>query len=142
MSCARIAAITTKRAHDRLRRVPAALGVVLGVVLGLALAGCASPGPSAVPAALAPDGAQRVEVAFAGGAVTGGVVRYAVPVGSTVELVVTSDVADEVHLHGYDRRSFVTAGASTTIRLVADLPGVFEAELEQRGVPLAELRVE
>ncbi len=95
-----------------------------------------------MPAAVAPDGVQRVEVAFAGGAVTGGVVRYAVPVGSTVELVVASDVADEVHLHGYDRRSFVTAGASTTIRLDADLPGVFEAELEQRGVPLAELQVE
>ncbi|WP_214405206.1 hypothetical protein [Pseudonocardia lacus] len=115
--------------------------LLLGLALALALVGCSSPAPSAVPAPVAPDGALRVEVAFAGGAVTGGVVRYAVPVGSTVELVVTSDVADEVHLHGYDRSGFVTAGASTSIRLVADLPGVFEAELEQRAVPLAELQV-
>ena len=85
---------------------------------------------------------QHIEVAFAGGAVTGGVVRYAVPSGSTVELVVSSDVADEVHVHGYDRRSFVTAGASTTMRFAADLPGVFDVELEQRGVPLAQLQVE
>jgi hypothetical protein len=111
---------------------------VLRVTLLLVLAGCSSSAPSAVP----PDGVRRIDVAYAGGAVTGGVVRHSVPLGSTVELVVTSDVADEVHLHGYDRRSFVTAGASTTIRLVADLPGVFEAELEQRAVPLAELQVE
>jgi hypothetical protein len=107
-----------------------------------ALAGCTGPvAGTAVPAAAAADGTQRVEVAYAGGAVSGGVVRYAVPVGSTVEVVVSSDVADEVHVHGYDRSSFVTAGASTTVRLVADLPGVFEVELERRAVPLAELQV-
>jgi hypothetical protein len=114
---------------------------VLAAAVLLVLAACSSPAASTVPPTMAPDGTQRIDVAYAGGAVTGGVVRYAVPLGSTVELVVASDVADEVHLHGYDRRSFVTAGASTTIRLVADLPGVFEAELEQRGVPLAELQV-
>jgi hypothetical protein len=114
---------------------------VLFVTVLLVLAACSSPAPSAVPPAVAPDGTQRIEVDYAAGAVTGGVLRYGVPLGSTVELVVASDVADEVHLHGYDRRSFVTAGASTTIRLVADLPGVFEAELEQRAVPLAELQV-
>ena len=48
-------------------------------------------------------------------------------------------MADEVHVHGYDRRSYVTAGASTTLRFVADLPGAFDVELEQRGVPLAQL---
>ncbi|MCO1654243.1 hypothetical protein [Pseudonocardia humida] len=111
----------------------------MAVLLGPA--GCSSTGPSAATPATAPDGTLRIEVGYAGGAVAGGVVRYAVPVGSTVELVVASDVADEVHLHGYDRSSFVTAGASTAIRLDADLPGVFEVELEQRGVPLAELQV-
>jgi hypothetical protein len=128
--------IGTKRTNDLLARA------VLLVAVGIGSAGCSAPAASAVPAVVAPDGTQRVEVAYAGGAVTDGVVRYAVPLGSTVELVVTSDVADEVHLHGYDRRSFVTAGASTTITLVADLPGVFEAELERRAVPLAELQVE
>jgi hypothetical protein len=114
--------------------------VLLGVVL-LALAGCGDPAPSAVPAATAPDGNRRVEIAFAGGAVTGGVQRYAVPVDATVELVVSSDVADEVHVHGYDRKSFVTAGASTTITFAANLTGVFDVELEQRATPLASLQV-
>jgi len=107
----------------------------------LLLLGACSPAPATVAPAVTATGAQRIEVGFAGGAVTGGVRRYAVPVDSTVELVVSSDVADEVHVHGYDRRSFVTAGASTTLSWPADLPGVFEVELEQRGVPLVELQV-
>ena len=84
---------------------------------------------------------QRIEITVSGGTVAGGVARYAVPLGSTVDLVVGSDTADEVHLHGYDRSSFVTAGATTTLRFVADVPGVFEVELEQRGEQLAQLEV-
>ena len=118
-------------------------GCVVAALLvssALLVGGCGGAQAASVPA-VAADGAQRVEVAFAAGTVTGGVARYAVPVGSTVELVVRSDVADEVHVHGYDRLSYVTAGASTTLRFVADLPGAFEVELEQRGVPLAQLEV-
>jgi hypothetical protein len=116
--------------------------VLLGALL-LALAGCGNPAPAAtaVPAAIAPDGNRRIEIAFVGGAVTGGVQRYTVPVDATVELVVSSDVADEVHLHGYDRKSFVTAGSSTTITFAATLTGVFDVELEQRATPLASLQV-
>lgn len=121
----------------RRRAVIAALLVSSALVVG----GCGGAQAAPVPAVATADGAQRVEVAFAAGGVTGGVARYAVPVGSTVELVVRSDVADEVHVHGYDRLSYVTAGASTTLRFVADLPGAFEVELEQRGVPLAQLEV-
>lgn len=107
------------------------LVLILGVTL---LSGCAVAAPAA-------DGVRRVEIAFVGGAVSSGPVRHDVPLGSTVELVVRSDVADEVHLHGYDRRSFVTAGASTTVRFVADLPGVFEVELEAQRAPLGQLQV-
>lgn len=114
---------------------------LLAVGVALAVGGCAAPAAAVAPV-LSADGVQRVEVAYAGGVVTGGVVRYAVPIGSTVELVVGSDVADRVHLHGYDRFGFVTAGATATVRFVANLPGVFEVELEQRATRLAELQVE
>ena len=53
--------------------------------------------------------------------------------GSPVEPVVAGDVADEVHVHGYERRAFVTAGASVTLRFVADVPGVVEVEPEGPG---------
>jgi hypothetical protein len=118
------------------RTVP--LVTLLGVLL---LAACGSPTPAAVAVAAAPDGSRHIEIAFAGGAVTGGVQRWSVPVNSTVELVVSSDVADEVHVHGYDRKSFVTAGATTTVEFAANLTGVFDVELEQRATPLASLQV-
>jgi plastocyanin len=117
-------------------RLAASLAAVV-----IAVGGCAGSQTATVAPVVTAEGVQRVEVAFAGGAVTGGMSRYAVPVGSTVEVVVASDVADEVHLHGYDRAAFVTAGATATLRFVADLPGVYEVELEQRGTPLAQLEV-
>jgi hypothetical protein len=139
--------MSTSRRGDR--RAPVLLA---GAVLTLVACGAPAPGPAApapqvgavaaAPASAAPaDEVQRIELSYAGGAVTGGLQRIEVPVGSTVELVVASDVADEVHLHGYDLSSFVTAGATTTLRFVADIPGVFEVELEQRGDQLAQLQV-
>lgn len=122
------------------RPVRAVLAEVL-TAAAVAVGGCGSAQTATVAPAVTADGNQRVEVAFAGGAVTGGATRYAVPLGTTVELVVASDVADEIHLHGYDRTAFVTAGATATLRFVADVPGVFEVELEQRGTPLAQLQV-
>jgi transposase-like protein len=61
--------------------------------------------------------------------------------GSPVDLVVTTDVADEVHLHGYDRRADVASGGTATITFVADRSGVFEAELESRGAQLVQMEV-
>jgi hypothetical protein len=121
------------------RRLPVLL--VALVAVGLAIVACRDTGGVTVPPQVTADGTQRIEIAFAGGAVAGGPRRYTVPLGSAIELVVASDVADEVHLHGYDRSSFVTAGATTTILFAADRPGVFEVELERRGTPLAELQV-
>lgn len=122
------------------RPVRAVLAAVL-TAAAFAAGGCASAQTSTAAPAVAADGVARVQVDFSGGAVTGGSTRYAVPLGSTVELVVASDVADEIHVHGYDRTAFVTAGATATLRFVADVPGVFEVELEQRGTPLAQLQV-
>ncbi len=44
---------------------------------------------------------------------------------------VTSDVADEVHVHGYDRTVPVAAGQTAEVTFVASIPGVFEVELER-----------
>jgi hypothetical protein len=113
---------------------------VLLVALVLAGCGTGSPPAPARPSAASPATA-RVEIDYVGGAVAGGVVRRTVPRGATVTLVVRSDVADEVHVHGYDRRAWVAAGGAAELTFPADLPGVFEVELESRGAPLAELLV-
>jgi hypothetical protein len=72
----------------------------------------------------------------------GGIVRATVAKGDRVVLVVTSDVADEIHLHGYDLSRDVEAGGTARLPFTADVPGRFEVELEQRGVQIADLTVE
>ncbi len=63
-----------------------------------------------------------------------------VPLGATVDLVVTGDTADQVHLHGYDYYLDVPAGGTATLRFPADIPGVFEVELHD-GLLLTQLEV-
>jgi hypothetical protein len=67
--------------------------------------------------------------------------KFTVEQGRQVELVVDSELADEVHLHGYDLSADVAPGEPATIRFKATAPGLFEAELESRGLPIAELEV-
>lgn len=97
-----------------------------------------------------PDGADpvtttfdgtRVEVEVSDGEVVGGVRRVEVDTGERVLLVVTSDVADEVHVHGVDITGEVEAGGTVDVDFTADIPGVFEIELEERGLQLVELVV-
>ena len=83
----------------------------------------------------------QVDVLVVGGEPQGGIVRESVDLDSAVVLTVTSDVADEVHVHGYDLMADVAPGAPATIRFTADAPGRFEIELENTGVQIAELEV-
>jgi len=83
-----------------------------------------------------------VRVRVVDGAPTGGIVRKAVDKGDRVVLVVTSDVADHVHLHGYDIMRDVAAGGTARIRFRATVPGRFEVELEDRGAQIADLTVQ
>jgi len=67
--------------------------------------------------------------------------HFTVQQGSQVVFVVTSVLADEVHLHGYDLSADVAPGKPATIRFKATAPGRFEAELESRSIPIAEIEV-
>ena len=84
----------------------------------------------------------EVKVVVVDGAPQGGIVRATVNKDDQVVLVVTSDVADEIHLHGYDKAKDVAAGGTIRIPFKATIPGRFEAELESRGVQIAEISVE
>jgi hypothetical protein len=83
-----------------------------------------------------------VRVTVVGGAPKGGIVRATVSQGDRVRLVVTSDVADEIHLHCYDISRDVAAGATVTLAFRATIPGRCEAELENRGVQIADITIE
>jgi hypothetical protein len=67
--------------------------------------------------------------------------RHAVALGDNVVLVVTGDATDEVHVHGYDLLAELRPDQPATITFVADIPGVFEIELESAHQLLAELEV-
>ena len=71
----------------------------------------------------------------------GGVKDIEVDKGERVEFSVQSDVADEVHVHGYDLMKDVEAGGEVRFGFKADIDGAFEVELEDRGEQIAELTV-
>lgn len=81
-----------------------------------------------------------IDVAVADGEVAGPG-RVSVPRGSQIRLTVTSDEADEVHFHGYDIYADVGPGAPAVMILIAEIPGVFEVELEGRGLELVIVEV-
>jgi hypothetical protein len=82
-----------------------------------------------------------VSIVIVDGVPKDGIVRESVDKGDRVVLVVKSDVADEIHVHGYDIMRDVTAGGTARLPFTATLPGVFEVELEDHGVQIAELTV-
>jgi FtsP/CotA-like multicopper oxidase with cupredoxin domain len=67
--------------------------------------------------------------------------RVRISRGERVRILVEADVADEVHLHGYDLTRPVAPGKPATIEFAADLPGVYEVELEQASRKLFDLEV-
>jgi hypothetical protein len=99
------------------------------------------PATSGEPTTTTEPATPAIEVRVAGGKVQGGVRREQVRRGDAVVLRVVADVADEVHLHGYDRSADVGPGKPAQISFTADIPGVFEVELEQRKQKLLELEV-
>ena len=62
--------------------------------------------------------------------------------GDTVRFRVRADVADEVHVHGYDLMKDVEPGKTITFSFPAKITGIFEIELEDAGEQIAQLRVD
>lgn len=65
-----------------------------------------------------------------------------IPLGSTVEIRIQSDQSDHVHVHGYDIELVVDPGVETVISFVADIPGIFEVELEDSQKFVMSLRIQ
>jgi hypothetical protein len=119
-----------------MRRTPGALALAAAVLLS----GCAGTAPAAekkdggtstaTRSSSAPTAQPReISVDFAGGKVSGDTGRVAVDAGAPVTITITSDVADEAHLHGYDLETELTPGEPAELRFDATVPGVFELEL-------------
>ena len=99
------------------------------------------PVPQPPPPPPPPIRLTTVAVVVRDGKAVGGIKRATVDQGDRVTLVVSSDVPDEVHLHGYDMSVDVTPGKPARLAFAASIPGRFEVELEDRGLQIADIEV-
>lgn len=93
-----------------------------------------------------PEAKQRSEPAVTridvvDGEPKGGVAKIEVDTGESIEFTVTSDLSEEIHVHGFDLSEEVGPGQEAAFDFPADLEGIYEVELENSAVPIAELRV-
>jgi hypothetical protein len=77
-----------------------------------------------------------------GGEPVGGVQELTYTAGDEVRFDVESDVAEEVHVHGYDIIENVSPGKPASFAFPADIEGGFEVELEGAHAQIAELTVQ
>jgi hypothetical protein len=85
-----------------------------------------SGGAEAPPEAPAESPVTRITVK--GGVLAGEPKAIRVAKGETVRIVVSSDVPDEIHLHGYDIEKEAAPGKPARFRFKADVEGAFELE--------------
>lgn len=88
-----------------------------------------------------PEVAVEQQIVVRDGKPAGGIQKLEYSKGDRVKLIVTSDVADEIHVHGYDLIKDVRVGRSVRFSFPADIEGVFEIELEGRAQQIAQLKV-
>ena len=72
----------------------------------------------------------------------GGIEKLEFKHNDQIAFNVRSDVADEVHFHGYDVSAEVAPGKVAKLRVKATIEGRFEVELEQRGEEIAQVEVQ
>lgn len=84
---------------------------------------------------------QVVEVTFRAGSVEGPS-QVEAKVGDTLTVRVTSDVAEEVHVHTFDLHAELEPGVAGEITFTTDIPGRHEVELEDSGKRLFTLVVQ
>lgn len=88
----------------------------------------------------APPPGTVIELVVADGELEGGARRERARLGEEVTVRVSGDSDDHVHIHGYDLFLHLEDGAGE-LAFTADIPGVFEIELEEAGILLVRLEV-
>jgi len=112
-----------------------------------ALAQLSSPDPSgpvvAVPPPVAPPPvASSFDFVVRNGARAAGPVAMQAKEGDDVEIKVTSDQPDELHLHGYDLHTPLKANEPAALYFKATHSGRFDVELPFAGIALGTLEIQ
>ncbi|MFI6255831.1 hypothetical protein ACIBCL_06880 [Micromonospora zamorensis] len=102
-----------------------------------------TPAASATPSAAASTPAvdRQITVTIAKRRVDPPTGRITVGKGELVRITVTSDVSDELHVHGYDLGARLPAGTPGLVEFRADKTGLFEVETHETELVLFQLVV-
>ncbi|MFD3728301.1 hypothetical protein [Streptomyces sp. NPDC058671] len=101
-----------------------------------------APSAGARPTGLRPpDTGRTVTLTVTGTTVSPPPSRIEVKKGERLTLRVTSDRADTLHVHGYDRELPLSPGTPATLTLTTDRTGLFEVETHESGLLLTQLVV-
>jgi hypothetical protein len=100
-----------------------------------------SSGSDASPPAEDTDPLVEITVSVQDGRVSPKPRRVEVEKDSQIRLLVTCDVDDEVHVHGFDIEEPLEAGRTTTVEFVVNEDGVFEVETHESELELLQLEV-
>ncbi|WP_199920544.1 hypothetical protein [Streptomyces katrae] len=100
----------------------------------------AQPSPPVPPSPEAQAG-RTVTLTVRDGKVTPAPGRTELRRGERIALRVTSDRADTLHVHGYDKELALPAGQEATLVLTADRSGLFEVETHESRLVLTQLLV-
>lgn len=101
-----------------------------------------SPSPSETESA-APKPA-KIRIKVVAGEVTSPTDRLPATIGQTVRITVTSDVAEELHVHGIEELFPLPAGERQVLEFVVPAepgPGLYDVELEASSLLLFQLEV-
>ena len=93
------------------------------------------------PSPTAGTDAVVVNVQVSGGRVRPGLQTTKVKAGQKVTITATSDVADSIHVHGYDKTLDLPPGEAASVSFVAEVRGVFEVETHETELLVAKLAV-
>ena len=133
------------------RAIVAVVGVALLVVLFFVFSGDDETGKDTTnpPTTTSSDGGapssgspgKPTTIEIKDGQPVGSITDITVDKGQDVDLVVDSDTASEVHVHGYDLMQDVDAGGKVEFDFPATIDGIFEIELEETATQIAQLTV-
>lgn len=127
----------------RYRSATAAMTMAVGAAT-LVLAGCGSStsgGPRGTSSASTSAAVKVIDIKYRHGQITPPPSKIRVPTGTSVVILVTTDVPEEVR-NGYnDKLEQVPAGGTAFFQFTATRPGVYEERLPQLNKVLMQLQV-
>lgn len=117
--------------------------LIVGIAIGYGFGHTASraPLPAVSNASAATSTTKSFDLVVKGGAIVSGNGDIQVAQGDTVKLTVTNDADNELHLHGYNIMTDLSAGKPATITFVASASGRFPFELEKTKQELGAISV-